>query len=271
MAHLRVRHFCLDHRGAGCRGGNETTFVPCSFFLVERDYNTWDMSKHILLIDDDALLVKSLAFTLRQNGYETSTAGSAEHGLAQINVTPPDLILLDIGLPGLDGLETLKRIEKEKKIPVIFLTARRRELDEVLGLELGAQDYITKPFNEDVLLARIKAVLRRSEQLAEPREPSLQLVCGDVTMDIAAHVVTLRGASVDLAPKAFELLRVLIVNAGQVVSVDQLIEQVWGIEFAGEPQVVYVHVRWLREKLEDDPSNPRRLVTVRGVGYKLLS
>jgi DNA-binding response OmpR family regulator len=229
------------------------------------------MAKHILLIDDDALLVKSLAYTLRQNGYETTTATSAEQGLARLSESAPDLILLDIGLPGMDGLEALKRIEKEKQTPVIFLTARRRELDEVLGLELGAQDYITKPFSEDVLLARIRTVLRRHDTTPEPREISPQIACGDVVMDVSAHVVTVRGAPVDLAPKAFELLRTLMQNAGQVLSVDQLIEQVWGIEFAGEPQVVYVHVRWLREKLEDDPSNPKRLVTVRGVGYKMLA
>lgn len=228
------------------------------------------MPKHILLIDDDALLVKSLAYTLKQNGYTTTTATTAEQGLAQLNLDAPDLILLDIGLPGMDGLDALKQIEKAKQIPVIFLTARRRELDEVLGLELGAQDYITKPFNEDVLLARIKAVLRRSDPMSETRESASQIVCGDVGIDIAAHVVTLRGAPIELAPKAFELLRVLAQNAGQVLSVEQLIEQVWGIEFAGEPQVVYVHVRWVREKIEDDPSNPKRLITVRGVGYKLV-
>lgn len=228
------------------------------------------MAKHILLVDDDALLVKSLAYTLQQNGYRTTTATSAERGLALMDHETPDLVLLDIGLPGMDGLEALKRIEKVKPIPVIFLTARRRELDQVLGLELGAQDYITKPFNEDVLLARIKTVLRRSERVQAPRSETAQLVCGHLTIDIAAHIVTLDGNAVDLAPKAFELLRVLAQNATQVVSVDQLLEQVWGIEFAGEPQVVYVHIRWIREKVEDDPSNPKRLVTVRGVGYKLV-
>lgn len=228
------------------------------------------MARHILLIDDDALLVKSLAFTLKQNGYETTTAMSAEQGLAQLQTSAPDLILLDIGLPGMDGLEALRRIERENQIPVIFLTARRRELDEVLGLELGAQDYIVKPFKEDVLLARIKTVLRRSERASETREVSPLLVCGDVAIDVAAHVVTVSGSPIDLAPKAFELLRALAQNAGQVMSVDQLIEEVWGIEFAGEPQVVYVHVRWVREKIEEDPSNPKRLMTVRGVGYKLL-
>ncbi|HZQ08940.1 MAG TPA: response regulator transcription factor [Anaerolineae bacterium] len=229
------------------------------------------MPKHILLIDDDALLAKSLAFTLQQNGYRTTTAPNAELGIGLIQRTAPDLILLDIGLPGMDGLAALKRIEREENIPVIFLTARRRELDQVLGLELGAEDYITKPFNEDVLLARIKTVLRRNERAEPARGDSSEIVCGDIAIDVAAHIVRLRGKPVDLAPKAFELLRILAQNAGQVMSVEQLIEQVWGAEFAGETQVVYVHIRWLREKLEDDPSNPKRLLTVRGVGYKLVA
>jgi DNA-binding response OmpR family regulator len=242
------------------------------------------MNQHILLIDDDALLVKSLAFTLTQNGYRATTATSAHAGLALIEQDPPDLILLDIGLPDLDGLTVLRRIQQGRALPVIFLTARRRELDEVLGLELGAEDYITKPYNEDVLLARIKTVLRRDEAArraeAANREersidrvedkPNGRLVVGDVTIDPAAHIVTLHDRPVDLAPKAFELLRVLAVNSGQVMSLNDLLEQVWGPEFMGEPQVVYVHIRWLREKLEDDASQPKRIVTVRGVGYKLL-
>jgi DNA-binding response OmpR family regulator len=230
------------------------------------------MSKHILLIDDDALLVKSLAFTLAQNGYRTTIATRAHEGLALIEQDPPDLILLDIGLPDLDGLTVLRQIQKERTVPVIFLTARRRELDEVLGLELGAEDYITKPYNEDVLLARIKTVLRRNERPADRAEdkPDGRIVVGDITIDPSAHIVTLRGQPVDLAPKAFDLLRVLAVNSGQVMSLNDLLEQVWGAEFMGEPQVVYVHIRWLREKLEDDASQPKRIVTVRGVGYKLL-
>lgn len=228
------------------------------------------MSKHILLIDDDALLVKSLSYILEQNGYRTTTALNAEQGLRLISPAKPDLILLDIGLPGMDGLAALKRIEREQQTPVIFLTARRRELDEVLGLELGAADYITKPFSEDVLLARIKAVLRRHEHKDGISGPS-ELTCGDIAIDTAAHWVRLHGRVVELAPKEFQVLSVLAQNAGQVVSVEQLIEQVWGVEFAGESQVVYVHIRWLREKLEDDPSSPRRLLTVRGVGYKLVA
>jgi DNA-binding response OmpR family regulator len=227
------------------------------------------MPKHILLIDDDALLVKSLAFTLEQAGYRTTTAGSAWQGLASIKEDPPDLILLDIGLPDMDGLSMLRRIQKDRETPVIFLTARRRELDEVLGLELGAEDYITKPFNEDILLARIKTCLRRSERSEAATQAGTLIAAGDVSIDLAAHTVTCAGRLVEMGPKAFDLLCVLANNSGQVVSVNELLEQVWGVEYVGEPQVVYVHIRWLREKLEEDPSQPRRILTVHGVGYKL--
>jgi DNA-binding response OmpR family regulator len=227
------------------------------------------MPKHLLLIDDDALLVRSLAYTLGQAGYRTTTASNAREGLESIERDPPDLILLDIGLPDMDGLSMLRRIQKDGETPVIFLTARRRELDEVLGLELGAEDYITKPFSEDILLARIKTVLRRSERLEAPSPASALIVAGDLAIDPAAHTVTCAGRPVVLAPKAFDLLRVLALNSGQVMSVNELVEQVWGAEYIGEPQVVYVHIRWLREKLEEDPSQPRRILTIHGVGYKL--
>jgi DNA-binding response OmpR family regulator len=230
------------------------------------------MPKHILLVDDDELLVRSLAYILEEAGYRTTMANSAWQGLSRIEQDPPDLILLDIGLPDMDGLSMLRQIQKDRQTPVIFLTARRRELDEVLGLELGAEDYITKPFSEDVLLARIKIVLRRSEQHMEsPAAPIRLIVAGDLTIDPAAHTVTCAGRKVDLGPKAFDLLRVLAINCGQVMSVNELLEQVWGAAYVGEPQVVYVHIRWLREKLEEDPSQPKRILTVHGIGYKLAS
>lgn len=230
------------------------------------------MAKTILLVDDDELMRRSLAFTLEQSGYDTMTAGSAESALAIVERVPPDLIVLDIGLPGMDGLEALKQIQKIADVPVIFLTARRRELDEILGLELGAEDYITKPFNEDVLLAHIKAVLRRHQRFGSPDEtPAKRVITvGDIEIDPDAHTVTRNGEVLDIAPRAFDLLWVLASNSGKVMSVDDLLKQVWGAEYVGEPQVVYVHMRWLREKLEDDPGNPTRLVTVRGVGYKLV-
>jgi DNA-binding response OmpR family regulator len=228
------------------------------------------MTNHILLVDDDALLRRSLAFTLEQNGYRVSTAANAEDALGLAVRDQPDLVLLDIGLPGMDGLDALHHFQSRIGSPVVFLTARRRELDEVLGLEMGADDYITKPFDQDVLLARIKAVLRRSRPAPADAEAELRpLKVGDLEVDPSAHTVTLKGKLLNLPPREFDLLHALALNPGHVLSVDELLGRVWGAEYIGEPQVVYVHVRWLREKLEEDPHNPRRIVTVRGVGYKL--
>jgi DNA-binding response OmpR family regulator len=228
------------------------------------------VTKHILLVDDDPLLRRSLAFNLEKAGYRASTAASAEDALALARHDPPDLVLLDIGLPGMDGLEALRRFRSAGQVPIIFVTGRRRELDEILGLELGADDYVTKPFEIDILLSHIKAVLRRAQSAAaEPPGPQ-PLVVGDLAIDPAAHTVTVAGRAVDLPPRDFELLHALALEAGHVVALDDLLSRVWGAEYAGETQVVYVHIRWLREKLEEDPHHPRRLVTVHGVGYKLV-
>ncbi|MGE5221210.1 MAG: response regulator [Omnitrophica WOR_2 bacterium] len=228
------------------------------------------MSKHLLLVDDDALLRRSLAFNLERSGYRVSTAADAEDALAMSRRDPPELVLLDIGLPGMDGLDALAHFHGQMRIPVIFLTARRRELDEALGLELGADDYITKPFDLDVLLARIKAVLRRSQVTPPTTADRSLLSVGDLTIDSAAHTITISGKQLDLTPREFDLLYTLALEAGKVVSLDALLAQVWGAEYVGQPQVVYVHIRWLREKLEDDPDHPKRIVTVRSVGYKLI-
>lgn len=227
------------------------------------------MAKHILLVDDDALMRRSLAFNLEQAGYRASAAANAEDALALARRDPPDLILLDIGLPGMDGLDALRSFQQRSDTPIIFVTARRRELDQALGLELGADDYITKPFDVNVLLARIKAVLRRYERSAPSKTIRERLEVGDLVIEPAAHVVSLAGEPLDLAPREFDLLCALALHAGQVVSVDDLLAQVWGAEYEGETQAVYVHIRWLREKIEADPQNPRRIVTIRGVGYKL--
>jgi DNA-binding response OmpR family regulator len=228
------------------------------------------MAKHILVVDDDALLRRSLSLQLEQVGYRTNTAASAEDALALAKRDRPDLILLDVGLPGMDGLEALRQFQMDDDIPVIFVTARRRELDTILGLELGADDYITKPFNPDVLLAHIKAVLRRTERQSGGPITQEPLVVGDLVINPAAHTVTVAGEPVELAAREFALLHTLALEAGNVVSVDDIITRAWGAEFLGEPQVVYVHMRWLREKIEEDPNNPQRLVNVRGVGYKLM-
>jgi DNA-binding response OmpR family regulator len=227
------------------------------------------MSKHILVVDDDALMRRSLAFNLQQSGYRTSTAGNAEDALALCQRDQPDLVLLDIGLPGMDGLDALRQIKDQFNTPVIFVTARRRELDEVLGLELGADDYVTKPFDLDVLLAHIKAVLRRSERTVQTPTSLTPVSVGDITIDPTAHTVSVAGNVVDLTPREFDLLHAFALQPRSVISTDELLARVWGAEFVGQPQVVYVHIRWLREKLEADPNHPRRILTVRGVGYKL--
>lgn len=228
------------------------------------------MHKHILVVDDDALLRRSLAFNLEQSGYKTSTAATAEDALAQAQLETPDLVLLDIGLPGMDGLDALRHMKSRLGIPVIFLTARRRELDEVLGLELGADDYITKPFDIDVLLAHIKAVLRRASATVAPTDTVKPVIVGDIIVDPSAHRVTIGERPVELTPREFDLLHAFALHPDQVLSTEDLLNTVWGAEFAGQPQVVYVHVRWLREKLEEDPNHPHRILTVRGVGYKLV-
>ena len=227
------------------------------------------MSRHILAVDDDTLLRRSLAFNLEQAGYRVSTAGNAEDALARVQIDPPDLVILDIGLPGMDGMDALRKLRQQMQVPVIFLTARRRELDEVLGLELGADDYITKPFDIDILLARIKAVLRRMTNNTES-PATLPIDLGDLVIDPAAHTVILDEKEIDLAPREFDLLTALAREVGRVLSVDDLLARVWGAEYIGEPQVVYVHIRWLREKLESNPKKPKRIITIRGVGYKLV-
>ncbi len=227
------------------------------------------MREKVLLVDDDDLLRRSLAFNLEQAGYEVFTAATAEAALAVFERSPPDLIVLDVGLPGIDGLQTLRQLRKESDVPVVFLTARRRELDEIVGLEMGADDYVTKPFDTDVLLARIRAVLRRSRESLPRATTGGTLVVGDIVIDPAGHTVLVAGRPLSLAAREFAVLHALALEAGRVLSVDDLLHRVWGPEFSGEPQVVYVHIRWLREKIEDDPGSPRRIVTVRGVGYKL--
>jgi len=228
------------------------------------------MAKHILVVDDDTLLRRSLSLQLEQAGYRSSTAATAEDALALAERDRPDLILLDVGLPGMDGLEALRHFHKKMDTPVIFVTARRRELDTILGLELGADDYITKPFNPDVLLAHIKAVLRRSSRHSISPDEPVRLHVGDLEIDPGAHTVTVSDKPVDLTGREFALLYTLALEAGKIISTDDLITRVWGAEFIGEPQVVYVHIRWLREKIEADPDDPKRIVNVRGVGYKLV-
>ena len=228
------------------------------------------MPRTILLVDDDALMRRSLAFHLEQAGYQVQTAASAEAALEIVRTSPPSLVLLDIGLPGIDGLDALREMKAQHDLPVIFLTARRRELDEVVGLELGADDYITKPFDADVVLAHIKAVLRRTGVASQPEAETKRLGVGDLEIDPQSHTVACGGRYLDLSPREFDLLLALASKPEKVIATEDLLSQVWGAEFVGQPQVVYVHIRWLRQKLETDPDHPQRILTVRGVGYKLI-
>jgi DNA-binding response OmpR family regulator len=228
------------------------------------------MAKRILIVDDDELLRRSLAFNLQQAGFVTNTAASAEDALDMVVITAPDLVVLDIGLPGMDGLDALRQIKSQFEIPVIFLTARRRELDEVVGLELGADDYVTKPFDVDVLIARIKAVLRRDNRTGQLLSDQTSLIVGDITIDPEAHSVNVAGDSVNLSPREFDLLYTFATDPDRIITVEDLLARVWGAEYIGQPQVVYVHIRWLREKIEPEPARPQRILTVRGKGYKFV-
>ncbi len=228
------------------------------------------MSEHILLVDDDALLRTSLAFNLGQAGYRASMAASAEDGLAAALQDPPALILLDVGLPGMDGFQAVALFREQIGKPVILLTARASEMDETWGLAQGADDYVTKPFSLPVLLAHIHSVLRRSNGEAMRSQDGALIEAGDVHINRATHVVRVRDRLVELRPREFDLLVYLAQRPEQVVTAQELLMQVWGPEYAGEPQVVYVTVSRLRVKLEDRPADPPRIVSLRGIGYKLV-
>jgi DNA-binding response OmpR family regulator len=221
----------------------------------------------ILVVDDDALVRRSLKYRLEREGYIVTTAETGDEALACARRDQLDLIVLDIGLPDRDGLDVARVIQREVSVPIIFLTGRGRETDVVVGLELGAEDYVTKPFRMRELLARIRVVLRRATQavIVAPEEP---LAVGDIWLDPRAHEVRVRGKPVDLPPKEFELLRLLMMNAGTVLPTNYLLDAVWGDDFGGAVQILYVHIGWLRERIELDPRRPRYIQTVRGVGYK---
>lgn len=224
---------------------------------------------NILLVDDDVLLRRSVQYQLEREGYHLYTAETGQDALALARTVKPDLILLDIGLPDANGLDLGRTLQRELNTPLIFLTARNQEIDIVVGLELGAEDYITKPFGMRELIARVRVVLRRVAQ--EPATPAREsLVVGDLMLDPNTHEVRVRGHVVELPRKEFELLRLLMANAGTVLATNYLLDAVWGAEFAGAVQVLYVHIGWLRKQIEEDPHAPRYLQTVRGVGYKLV-
>lgn len=240
------------------------------------------MARKILVVDDESVLVETIAYNLEQAGYQVITAADGKSALQAAHRELPDLIILDIMLPEMDGLEVCRQLRRESSTattPIMMLTARGDEIDKVVGLEVGADDYVTKPFGRRELLARVRALLRRadyvpldgekSEQEADNEVPraNRELVAGPLRIDLAGRRVNCRGQELELQPKQFELLTYLVRNRGTVLTRDQVLHNVWGYDYAGDTRTVDVHVRWLREKLEEDPANPRLIQTVRGVGY----
>lgn len=228
----------------------------------------------ILVVEDELVLRETLAYNLAKQGYRVATAADGYRAVELAEKERPDLVLLDVMLPGLDGFEVCRTLRQAYNAPIIMLTARDDEIDKIVGLEVGADDYLTKPFSMRELLARIKAQLRRvrllREEFADQAEQAAgqELRFGDLVIDPDRREVSLGGKPLSLKPMEYELLTYLAQNKGRVLSRDQLLEQVWGWDYTGGSRTVDVHVRWLRKKIEEDPANPTRIVTVRGIGYR---
>jgi two-component system alkaline phosphatase synthesis response regulator PhoP len=221
----------------------------------------------ILIVDDEPGIVTNVRAYLEREGYMVQTAQDGLSALRLARTFAPDLVVLDIMLPGIDGLEVLRRLRQDSEVYVLLLTARADETDKVIGLTVGADDYLTKPFSPRELVARVKAILRRGRGAAEPAATST-LTFGDLRIDRAAHQAWKAGEPVDLTTIEFNLLYALATHQGRVLSREQLIEQVWGYDYYGDDRVVDVHLGRLRKKIEDDPEHPQLVVTVRGVGYR---
>ena len=219
----------------------------------------------VLLIEDEDAYRETVGYLLRKEGFDVVEAADGAIGLAEFERGGADIVLLDLMMPGLPGTEVCRRLRARSSVPVIMVTARDDEIDKVVGLELGADDYVTKPFSHRELVSRIRAVLRRGQDFE--LEPDV-LEVDDVRMDVERHEVWVRGEPVKLALKEFELLEILLRNAGRVMTRGQLIDRIWGADYVGDTKTLDVHVKRLRSKLEDDPANPLRIVTIRGLGYK---
>jgi DNA-binding response OmpR family regulator len=233
------------------------------------------MSEKILVVEDEKILQETLAYNLSHEGYETTVAGDGDTAIEKAREIHPDLIVLDIMLPGKDGFEVCRILRQEMNTPILMLTARDDEIDRVVGLEVGADDYMTKPFSMRELMARVKAMLRRvrliREEVKTPEKTDLPneiLLFGNLSIDLKRREANLNNKVLDLKPKEYDLLLYFLHHPSRALSRDTLLEQVWGWDFSGDSRTVDVHIRWLREKIEEEPSNPKRLVTVRGSGYR---
>ena len=224
-------------------------------------------TERVLVVEDDVTVAEVVVRYLEHEGFEAVAVGDGRAAIENARATPPDLVVLDLMLPGIDGFEVCRRLRAVLPVPVVMLTARGEEDDRILGLELGADDYITKPFSPRELVARVRAVLRRAGTSSFVEPPPTVIVAGDLTIDVASHVVVRDGEIVALTAREFDLLVFLAIRTGRVFRREELLEKVWGFSY-GDTATVTVHIRRLREKIERDPSEPRLLVTVWGVGYR---
>ena len=228
-------------------------------------------NESVLVIEDEENLVEVLRYNLEREGYQVEACLDGAEGLDSARVSHPDLIILDVMLPGLDGFEICRILRRESDVPILFLTARGEEIDKVVGLELGADDYVTKPFSVREVVARVKAMLRRSQSSAREgtTEPARRVIrAGDLEIDLDGHSVTLKGQPLSLKPREFDLLAMLASNQGRALTRDQMLERVWGHDYYGDTRTVDVHIRWLREKIQHYPQASQRIITIRGVGYR---
>jgi two-component system response regulator RegX3 len=223
----------------------------------------------VLIVEDEESLADPLAFLLRKEGFEATVVTDGPSALAEFDRSGADIVLLDLMLPGMSGTDVCKQLRARSSVPVIMVTARDSEIDKVVGLELGADDYVTKPYSARELIARIRAVLRRGGESDDAGGPDGVLEAGPVRMDVERHIVSVNGEPITLPLKEFDLLEYLMRNSGRVLTRGQLIDRVWGADYVGDTKTLDVHVKRLRSKIEADPANPVHLVTVRGLGYKL--
>lgn len=239
--------------------------------MIDTNYHATDRRQRpedarILVVEDETTVRETITQALQDEGFSVMTATDGLSGLRKARDTKPDLVLLDLMLPEMDGLSLCRALRRDSDIPIIMLTARSTEMDKIIGLETGADDYVVKPFSLGELLARVRSLLRRSR--SGNAKDQLRLVSGTLKLDLSSHRVTLGQDEIHLTQKEFNLLAELMRNSGAVLSRDLLLEKVWGYDYVGSTHTVDVHVRWLREKIEDEPSKPQRIVTIRGIGYR---
>lgn len=226
---------------------------------------------HVLVVEDEESFVEALQIGLTREGFDVTVARDGHEALELFDANPPDLVLLDVMLPKMSGIDVCRQLRQRSQLPIIMVTAKSSEIDTVVGLEVGADDYVTKPYRLRELVARMRAALRRASSDATGEivlDEAEALVVGDVSLDVAQHVVTIRGDVVPMPLKEFEVLRLLLSNVGRVMTREMLIDRVWGADYVGDTKTLDVHIKRLRAKVEDDPAVPTRIVTIRGLGYK---